>query len=81
MSAHKYACGQKVTFTDRRVARPGPAPHFVITKFLPIGDEAPRYEVQGTNEKFSRVANEALLQVVPSGELVEINGGTNADSR
>ncbi len=61
MTAHKYACGQPVSFTDRRVLAPGPVSAFVIVKLLPIGDEAPRYEVQGSRETFTRVAEEAIL--------------------
>ena len=64
MSAHKYACGQPVSFTDRRVLAPGPASEFVIVRLLPIGDEAPRYEVQGSRERFTRVAEEATLQAI-----------------
>lgn len=67
MSAHKYACGQQVCFTDRRVLIPGPASEFVIVRLLPIGDEAPRYEVQGSRETFTRVAEEATLQAPSAG--------------
>jgi hypothetical protein len=47
MEVHKYVCGQQVSFTDRRIVAPGLRSEFVIVKLLPIGDEAPRYEVQG----------------------------------
>lgn len=72
MTAHKYVCGQPVSFTDRRVLAPGPASEFVIVKLLPLGDEAPRYEVQGSRETFTRVAEEAssrrsLLNRIYSG--------------
>jgi uncharacterized membrane-anchored protein len=30
-----------------------------------MGDEAPRYEVQGSHETFTRVADEAILQTEP----------------
>lgn len=66
MTAHKYVCGQPVSFTDRRVLAPGPASEFVIVKLLPLGDEAPRYEVQGSRETFTRVAEEAFLQTEPA---------------
>ena len=68
MTAHKYACGQSVSFTDRRVLAPGPVSEFVIVKLLPIGDEAPRYEVQGSRETFTRVAEEAILQTEPADQ-------------
>ncbi len=68
MTAHKYACGQPVSFTDRRVLAPGPVSEFVIVKLLPIGDEAPRYEVQGSRETFTRVAEEAILQMEPADQ-------------
>ncbi len=68
MTAHKYACGQPVSFTDRRVLAPGPVSEFVIVKLLPIGDEAPRYEVQGSRETFTRVAEEAILQTEPADQ-------------
>ncbi len=66
MSAHKYPCGQPVSFKNRRVLAPGPTSEFVIVKLLPIGDEAPRYEVQGSREKFTRVAEEMNLQAEPA---------------
>jgi hypothetical protein len=65
MPAHKYGCGQPVSFTDRRVLALGPASAFVIVRLLPIGDEAPRYEVQGSHETFTRVAEERNLQAEP----------------
>lgn len=71
MSAHKYACGQQVSFTDRRVLAPGPISEFVIIKLLPIGDEAPRYEVKGSRETFTRVAEEITLQAAPAGTAPE----------
>ena len=67
MEVHKYACGQQVSFTDRRMVAPGLRSEFVIVKLLPIGDEAPRYEVQGSHETFTRVADEAILQTEPAG--------------
>ena len=67
MSAHKYACGQQVCFTDRRVLAPGPESEFVIVRLLPIGDEAPRYEVRGSRETFTRVAEEGALQTASAG--------------
>ncbi len=66
MSAHKYPCGQPVSFTNRRVLAPGPLSEFVVIRLLPIGDEAPRYEVQGSREKFTRVAEEMNLQAEPA---------------
>ncbi len=66
MSSHIYACGQPVSFTDRRVLAPGPTSEFVIVRLLPIGDEAPRYEVQGSHERFTRVAEEMNLQAEPT---------------
>jgi len=71
MSAHKYACGQQVHFTDRRVLAPGPASEFVIVRLLPIGDEAPRYEVQGSRETFTRVAEEMALQAASAGAVAD----------
>jgi hypothetical protein len=71
MPAHKYACGQRVHFTDRRVRAPGPASEFVIVRLLPIGDEAPRYEVQGSRETFTRVADEVALQAASAGATVD----------
>lgn len=68
MPAHKYACGQQVRFTDRRVLVPGPASAFVVVRLLPIGDEAPRYEVQGSRETFTRVALETTLRTEPEGD-------------
>jgi len=65
MTTHKYAPGQQVCFTDRRVLTPGPTSEFVIVKLLPLGDQAPRYEVQGSKERFTRVADEATLQAAP----------------
>jgi hypothetical protein len=67
MTIHKYACGQPVSFMDRRVLAPGPVSTFVIVKLLPSGNEAPRYEVQGSRETFTRVAEEAILQTEPAG--------------
>ena len=72
MSSHMYACGQPVSFTDRRVLAPGPTSEFVIVRLLPIGDEAPRYEVQGSHERFTRVAEEMSLQAKPP--RVDSNG-------
>ena len=66
MSPHKYTCGQQVRFTDQRVLAPGPTSEFVIVKLLPIGDEAPRYEVKGNRETFTRVAEEVNLQTEPA---------------
>ncbi len=62
MPTHKYGCGQPISFTDRRVLALGPTSEFVIVCLLPIGDEAPRYEVQGSHETFTRVAEERDLQ-------------------
>jgi hypothetical protein len=70
MSLHKYACGQQVSFTDPRVLGPGPVSTFTITRLLPLGDEAPRYEVQGTHETFRRVANEAILHAEPAAGAI-----------
>ncbi len=67
MSAHKYACGQQVYFTDRRVLVPGPVSEFIIVRLLPSGDEAPRYEVQGSRETFTRVADEVSLLAASAG--------------
>jgi hypothetical protein len=66
MSAHKYPCGQPVSFRNRRVLAPGPLNEFGVIRLLPIGDEAPRYEVQGSREKFTRVAEEMNLQAEPA---------------
>ena len=66
MSAHKYTCGQPVSFKNRRVLAPSPLSEFVVIRLLPIGDEAPRYEVQGSREKFTRVAEEMNLQAEPA---------------
>lgn len=66
MTAHKYVCGQPVSFTDRRVLAPGPVSEFVIVKLLPFGDGVPRYEVQGSRETFTRVAEEKCLQAAPA---------------
>ena len=71
MSAHKYICGQQVRFTDRRTHAPGPASEFVIIRLLPIGDGAPRYEVQGSRETFTRVADEIILQAASTGSATE----------
>lgn len=71
MSAHRYACGQQVYFTDRRVLAPGPASEFVIVRLLPIGDESPRYEVQGSRETFTRVAEEVTLQAASAGAAAD----------
>jgi hypothetical protein len=65
MPTHKYGSGQPGSFTDRRVLAPGPTSEFVIVRLLPIGDEAPRYEVQGSHETFTRVAEERNLQAEP----------------
>jgi hypothetical protein len=72
MSAHKYICGQQVRFTDRRIHAPGLASEFVIVRLLPIGDERPRYEVQGSRETFTRVADEIILQAAPAGTAPEL---------
>ena len=66
MTTHKYVCGQRVSFTDRRVLAPGPVSEFVVIRLLPIGDEAPRYEVQGSYETFTRVAEEMNLRAGPA---------------
>ena len=71
MSAHKYSCGQQVRFTNRRVLSPGPTSEFVIVRLLPIGDEAPRYEVKGSRETFTRVAEEIIIQAAPAGTTPE----------
>ncbi len=65
MGAHRYSVGQQVRFPDRRVFVPGPTIEFVITKLLPSGGEAPRYEVQGSRETFTRVAEETILRPEP----------------
>ncbi len=65
MSKHKYACGQQVSFTDRRVLAPGPVNAFVVVRHLPSGGEIPRYEVQGSLERFTRVGDETILQAEP----------------
>lgn len=64
VSPYKYTPGQQVRFVDRRVLAPGPASEFVVIKPLPSGGEAPRYEVQGSRERFTRVAEEATLQAI-----------------
>ncbi len=67
MPAHQYVRGQPVSFTDRRVLAPGPTSEFVIVRLLLISDEAPRHEVQGSHERFTRVAEEMNLQAAPPG--------------
>jgi hypothetical protein len=64
VSPYKYALGQQVRFIDRRILAPGPASAFVVIRQLPGGGEAPRYEVQGSREPFTRVADETILQAV-----------------
>jgi hypothetical protein len=48
----------------------------MIVRLLPIGDEAPRYEVQGSRETFTRVAEEIILQAAPAGTSAEIRTST-----
>ena len=66
MTAHTYAGGQPVSFTNRRVLAPRPRSEFVIVQPLAIGAEAHRHEVQGGRETFTRGAAEATLEMKPS---------------
>jgi len=61
MSSHRYARGQHVTFTGKRVIRPNWTGAFVIARLLPSGGEEPRYEIKSSTETFSRVALENEL--------------------
>jgi hypothetical protein len=62
MSSHKYACGQHVTFNDRRFLGPSWSGGFIITKLLPMDDAMPRYQIKSTGETHSRVAEESQLK-------------------
>lgn len=61
MPDHRYACGQHVTFADKRFLGPGWTGAFVITSLLPSGGDEPRYEIKGTGEAYSRAAFENEL--------------------
>ena len=61
MTTHRYACGQHVTFTDKRFLGPAWTGDFLVVKQLPSGDEEPRYEIKSTGEVYSRVAYENQL--------------------
>jgi hypothetical protein len=61
MSDHLFACGQHVSFTDRRFLGPGWTGTFVITELLPSGGENPRYRIKSTGEAYSRAAFEHQL--------------------
>jgi len=61
MSTHRYACGQHVTFTDKRFLGPSWSGDFIVAKQLPSGGETPRYEIKSTGEAFTRAAYEHQL--------------------
>jgi hypothetical protein len=61
MTGHRYACGQNVTFFDKRFTGRNWSGSFVIIKQLPSGDEAPRYQIKSTGETYSRAAYEHQL--------------------
>ncbi|MGF9759761.1 hypothetical protein AAII07_31660 [Microvirga sp. 0TCS3.31] len=61
MSDYRYACGQHVTFTGKRLMSPSWTGDFVITKLLPSGGEEPRYEIRRTGEIYSRAVLESDL--------------------
>jgi hypothetical protein len=61
MSEHLYACGQHVTFTDRRFLGRAWTGAFVIMELLPSGGGIPRYRIKSTGETYSRAAFEHQL--------------------
>ncbi|MBF9196913.1 hypothetical protein [Microvirga terrestris] len=61
MSDYRYARGQHVTFTGKRLMSPSWTGDFVITKLLPSGGEEPRYEISRAGETYSRAALESDL--------------------
>jgi hypothetical protein len=63
MSDHRYACGQHVSFTDRRFTGSAWTGAFVIAELLPSGDGVPRYRIKSTGETYSRAALEHQLTV------------------
>ena len=63
MSDHRYACGQHVSFTDRRFTGAAWTGAFVIAELLPSGGGVPRYRIKSTGEAYSRAALEHQLEV------------------
>ncbi|MGO4573448.1 hypothetical protein [Microvirga sp. 2TAF3] len=63
MSNHRFACGQHVTFTDKRFLGPNWSGAFTIVKQLPSGEGAPRYQIKSAIETYSRAAYEHQLSV------------------
>jgi hypothetical protein len=61
MTVHRYACGQHVTFTDRRILGSNWSGAFVILELLPSGGETPRYLIKSAGETHSRAAFEHQL--------------------
>ncbi|MCB5176232.1 MULTISPECIES: hypothetical protein [Microvirga] len=61
MTEHLYACGQHVSFTDRRFTGPAWTGSFVIAELLPSGGGAPRYRIKSTGETYSRAVFEHQL--------------------
>jgi hypothetical protein len=64
MSVHRFACGQRVTFSAKRVFGPSWSGAFVIVKLLPSGGEAPRYEIKSIEEAHTRAASEDQLSAL-----------------
>lgn len=73
MSEHRYACGQHVSFTDRRFSGAAWTGAFVIAELLPSGDGVPRYRIKSTGEAYSRAALEHQL-TVETGAVLRARG-------
>lgn len=61
VSDYRYARGQHVTLTAKRLIGPAWTGAFVITKLLPSGGEEPRYEIKSIGETYTRAARESDL--------------------
>jgi hypothetical protein len=61
LTAHLYACGQHVTYSDRHSLGRSWSGAFVILELLLSGDETPRYLIKCASESYSRVAFEHQL--------------------
>jgi hypothetical protein len=61
MTTHRFACGQHVTYSDRRILGPSWSGAFVIQELLPSGGETPRYLIKNAGETHSRAAFEHQL--------------------
>jgi hypothetical protein len=77
MSDHLFACGQHVSFTDRRFTGAAWSGAFVIAELLPSGGGVPRYRIKSSGEAYSRAAYEHQL-AAETGTRLRARGGALA---